>query len=414
VTACAQPRGIVIEVDPGATSADSVQLFIGRTPCEGVDCGGIQPPDVRGKLPGEVFYRDGDPVYQAAVDNGVARFQLVPAGSAEQIPLVIAVGFHDAASPAKPVGVASLSDVVVADDAPAIFRLALVGATAHALGVPTEMPVPDGDRVQVWSDSNTGCVVVQHWHGGTSDQAFVVPIEDPDCDDITDKECDPDAYHASSAPTQLDQTTCVASFAESGRTECRLGGAGCVDGIGQEACAPSPFCIPDAACTCADAQPSCFLDRFTNNAPTRIECNVPTLGGSPCQGNLTATVNLDMLFSMHHASCAGMPVEFYSFKTGGGSLAFGPKLALDNNLAFTASPPVDPCSFELTWTNPNPSPVIGDDRGIVELDLGNGEDALLPIVIHWMPDACGMPMSCTVDLGNSAAGIDGMWGCLDD
>src|SRR5947208_650909 len=76
-------------------------------------------------------------------------------------------------------------------------RVVLTSLTAAAAVVPTQTDTKDlsEDRVLVWTKQTppSSCVVVEHWDHGQLTRDFVVPEEDPDCDDVAAPECNPAA-----------------------------------------------------------------------------------------------------------------------------------------------------------------------------------------------------------------------------
>jgi len=412
---CSSPKGVAIEVHPGATPAETVELFIGRTACKDPDCGGIQPPGVDGKLSGTVTYRDGDPIDSAPMVDGVVTFKLVPDGGDEKLPLVIAVGFDNG----EPDSVAIIHDLEISSE-PQLVYATLSGASNHIKSLPTSAVVPDGDRVNVWRElaaPMSSCVVVQRWRNNQPEHLFVVPTDDPDCDDVPNGplECNQDVFHASTAPRDLAQDSCIASFKKDGVEVCRIGGVGCTDGVGMTPCAPSPFCLPDIVCAsvdgCKTPDPACIGNRTMNltNIP-RITCVLPTESGQPCAGNDTASIDLGQVFGPEMATCTAL-----GFDTAlSGSLMFAPTLHFANGVEIIPTGPQPPCAFDISWLNPGTTNPMLDDRALIQITVDNGEHIIVPFIVHYLPGQCGgVPITCSVDYGVSATGMDSVWTCVD-
>jgi len=418
---CSHPEGVAIEVHPGATSADTVELFIGRTACKDPDCGGIDPPGVAGRLPGTVAYRDGDAIDSAPMVDGVATFRLVPAKRAETLPLVIAVGFTNG----DPDSVAIIRDLDVSSE-PELVYATLSGATSHVVSVPTNMSIPDGDRVEVWREHSapmSSCVVVQRWRSGQPEHLFVVPTDDPDCDDVPNGplECNQDVFHASTAPKDLHNDNCIARFPDQREPICRLGGPGCTDGVGTTQCAPSPYCVPGVVCAlttgCApQTSPMCIRMAFANIAAiTRVTCQVPLDVGQPCMNMVPTTIDFSPVFGPAMATCNQM--SFDPLELNESQLGFQPTLRFNSGFELIpAGPPQQPCSLDATWVVHGPVTQAEDDHGLLQIDVDNGQHIIVPVVVAYLPGQCPTTaFKCVVDFGVSGTtgGFDSVWNCVD-
>jgi len=284
--------------------------------------------------------------------------------------------------------------------------------------VPASEPITDGVRVEVWREKmppSASCVGVQRWRSNMADTAFVVPADDPDCDDVANGplECDQDVFRASTAPTTLAATTCIGQFDVAGAPTCKIGGPGCADGLGAVSCAPAPFCLPDFVCDASDCRdPTCVVDKLATSGLPRIDCTIPTQLNQPCpSGNKVAPVDLDPVFGPAMARCTGVG---FDAQGAGVQLQFVPMLAFTDGVVITASPPAPGCKFELTWAN-NQLGSPNANRALVELSIDNGEHVIIPITVQYRPGECAtLQMSCTPTFGTAAkGGVDGVWNCLD-
>jgi hypothetical protein len=417
---CSSPKGVAIEVHPGATSSDTVELFIGRTACHDPDCGGIEPPGIFGKLSGTIAYRDGDAIDSAPMVDGAVTFQLVPDKVTETLPLVIAVGFTNG----DPDSVAIIRDLEISSE-PQLVYATLSGATSHVRSVPANTSIPDGDRVEVWREKNvpmSSCVVVQRWRNNQPEHLFVVPTDDPDCDDVPNGplECNQDVFHASTAPKSLGSPNeCVALFPDMGEPICRVGGQGCTDGVGVTQCAPMPYCLPEPVCDvsagCPTPNPMCLRQRFANiTGISRVNCQVPTDLGAPCTGVPSTTIDFGPAFGPATTTCTG--VSFDPLLLSDTQLGFQPTLRFPSGFELSASGPQPPCAFDATWQGHGAVTQTEDDHGLMQLDVDNGQHIIIPIVIEYLPGQCPtVPFSCSVDFGTngSTGGFDSVWNCVD-
>src|SRR5262249_48189999 len=132
------------------------------------------------------------------------------------------------------------------------------------------------DRVQIWHKATpqSSCVVAEHWEGGAATRSFVVPAQDPDCDDVVD-ECNPAAYLGSEPPGTAPRPDCFAQQPQA----CVLGSRGCSDTspIRTGMCGAqhdAATCVPDKFCACPSVGDSCWLDqlRTVPQAVPLIDC----------------------------------------------------------------------------------------------------------------------------------------------
>ncbi|MDQ3365830.1 MAG: hypothetical protein M3680_10425 [Myxococcota bacterium] len=247
--------GILIEVRaPAGSQITEVELFLGLEKC-GADCPGIKPEVGTELLPGEVYFRDDPEVtrsFTAKVVDGVATFELVPSDAGDRLHVIAAIG-----NPSAPTAAALVEDI----DLRSGPRRYIVQLAAANDGFPATPP-NDGTFVALWQQERAPqarCIGVERWRGGElADRAFIVPREDPDCDDhvIGAGECNPLAHDDASMPEHSELACVTLGSSSSTAPSCRLGGPACIDGAGPDgmtACAASDICVPSAVC----AEPAC-------------------------------------------------------------------------------------------------------------------------------------------------------------
>ena len=412
---CFSDRGIALEVEVGDTGATTVELYLGATRCDPaantrITCKSIAPPpDGKVALAGEIWFRDGPEPERAQVKGGKATFQL-RADAVTTLPIVVAVGLPSAES-TIPLGVATLRDLTIPVHGARVVATTLAATTTAQ---PAANLRTGDDRVLVWRKMRprSSCVMVEH--GGTSpvSRDFVVPVEDPDCDDIDDtdvRECNPAAYHGSNqVGGARDLPGC---FTQSGGPACVLGAFGCQDdmpGNNDNTCSPlaSRICVPSAFCGCTSFDETCTRDKLGTVASLpRIECQVPTmlsLGAiGLCPNRTQATIDLSMFFP---SACPQPEI---------GAL---PGTGFDSHHTFAGakmklSSPSKPCKFTVAWSEgTRPQLAAMDDFGVLRFASDAAPTLLVPIVFHFLPpsDNC-----VTTDFACSYAGDigDSLWTC---
>ena len=415
---CFHDRGLGVEVDVGDTGASRVELYLGKTRCEadnaaGIDCTTIAPPDSTVAPPegtvalrGNIWFRDSPLPYTADVKGGSATFQL-QADGATTLPIVVAVGFGTTPAGPRAVGTAVLRDVAIPAGG---ARVMLTSLTAAAAVVPTQTDTKDlsEDRVLVWTKQTppSSCVVVEHWDHGQYTRDFVVPEEDPDCDDVAAPECNPAAYLGSSAvggaPSKPD---CLAQP----ETRCVLGAFGCTEAPAAEndVCIAQPrqTCLPDPLCnSCTALAGDCIESELDDESTAltipHIECDVPTGGLGLCDGNDNDRIDLSPRFP---GGCGRQPLLASLQLTGiSTSHKFG-------SAEFELGGASDTCVFKITWRGGALALGGPNADGFVALDLASG-GVLLPIVLKFHLNTCGIdPFRCKlVDPQTD----DSVWGCV--
>lgn len=408
---CFSDRGVAIEVDVGSTGASSVELFLGSAACDrndktaGIACTTIAPPDGTTPLDGNIWFRDAAAPYTAPVSGGKAVFQL-RAGDPATLPIVIAVGFAADASAAgqHPVATSTLHDLAIPVNGARVVTTALVAASPVVLQ-PGDTRNLTEDRVLVWRKQSpaSSCLVVEHWSHGQHQRDFIVPEDDPDCDDVAMPECNPAAWHGSSAVGG------AAFHPDCFRHDqaCVLGELGCSDDVPGKTttcvAARDQVCVPDMFCsgTCSRFDEPCLRTLTESDAIPRIECNVPALAGviALCSADHAAPIDLDAQFT--GGMCDEQPLISSLTLSGFDTSADfgGAKMGLTS--------PQKPCHFELEWKSGPRTAAEDTDTGLIEIATQQGA-LLIPLVLHFMPGVCGtVPFSCSVQ-GPAA---DTLWSC---
>nr|MBA3818102.1 hypothetical protein [Deltaproteobacteria bacterium] len=279
--------GIIIEVRaPAGSQITEVELFLGLERC-GSDCPGIKPEVGTELLPGDVYFRDDPEVtrsFIAKVVDGTATFELVASDAGDQLYVIAAIG-----NPSAPTAATLVEDI----DLRSGPRRYIVQLATAGDGFPAAPP-DDGTFVALWQQERAPqarCIGVERWRDGQlADRAFIVPREDPDCDDyvVGAGECNPLAHDGASMPAAGELSCVTLADENTVRPTCRLGGPACVDGAGPDgmtACAPSDVCVPSEVCAddaCAATTTQAELRACLGGSPTtaatqllpRIECTM--------------------------------------------------------------------------------------------------------------------------------------------
>lgn len=403
VTGCFSDRGTVIRVDVGDTGAISVELYLGTEPCSGEDstklaCMGIAPPPgTSAPLPGEVWFRDAPLPYAAEVKGSTATFQL-QADIPRMVPIAIAVGLMPDGTTG--VGTATITKLPVGDAR--IVEVKLTRATRISSG---EVLHEGEDRVQVWRNASSSCMVVEHGTSGMPDRIFVVPASDPDCDDVPALECNPAAWHGTRLAGTSPTPDCFVSS-----SACVLGSRGCLDDepqnktscaaqVDQRVCVPSTFCD---GTSCGRFDEPCLRILLASDALPHIDCDVPTLQTPAldlCPEH-SATINLDTQFQ--GGQCDRQPtISSLSPTEPDTNANFGGAI-------MELESPHPTCQFDIQWKSGTRSLLAGStDYGLIKLPAREGA-LLIPIVFRFYPGTCGVqPFHCTIKGSLS----DSLWSC---
>jgi hypothetical protein len=406
---CFSDRGLAIEIDVAGTGATSVELFLGKTACDAsdnpteIDCKALGPPPAGSPLlRGSIWFRDDLAVNTAAVTGSRVTFQL-RSDTTATIPIVIAVGLTQGD---HPVGVATLHDVTVPTGNARVLATALVPAGAVQATAPTKTAVED--RVQVWRKAapSSSCVVAEHWEGGAATRSFVVPSQDPDCDDFIADDCDPAAYLGGTMPGTASRPDCFAQPAA-----CVLGSRACTNGnpTRMGVCGPqhdATTCVPDRFCACTDGiAGTCWQDQVrTGPVPVPvIDCSVPTTQIAPltvCPDQNTAMISLDAHFTQDQP-CGTPTIASSSLLGFGSSASFG-------GAVMNLTSPKKPCNFSITWKSGTRTASDAADIGAIRLPTESGA-LVLPLMLHFRPtiNCVGQPFMCLlIDVAT-----DSVWSC---
>jgi len=413
VAGCASDRGLAIEVDVGQTGATSVELFISKEDCTdetrppGVKCTGIRPRDVPIELPGEIWFRDDSEPYTAEVKGTTATFQL-KADASTTLRIVIAVGYKDG-DPTHTTGTAVLHDLLVPAGSARIATTTLT-ETSPVTAKPSSLPTED--RATVWSETTlpSVCVAVEHWQGGKPKRYFVVPADDPDCDDVPrSAECNANDYLGSLPGGVAAKPDCFAP----GVGACVLGSRACTDADGptpgtctaqlsqSQNQGQSQVCVPSQFCRCDAIDGRCTGDTIdpttTGAVVPHFDCHVPTRpDGGLCPGESSAALSLDMLSGCEQALIGSL--QLTSFDT---SASFGGAL-------MELSSGKGSCGATLTWKSGARTSIDVPDHGMVKVKIGD-RTLLIPIVFRFAP-GCGSPepFKCTIP---PLSLTDSLWSC---
>lgn len=418
LTGCFSDRGLAIEVDVGGTGATSVELFLGKTACDasdhpaGIDCKSIAPPPAGSPpLRGSIWFRDDLAVDTVRVTGPRVTFQL-RSDTTATLPIVIAVGFTDRD---HPVGVATLHDVTIPAGNARVLATALVPAGPVQTTAPAQAVE---DRVQIWRKATppSSCVVAEHWEGGAVTRSFVVPAQDPDCDDVV-AECNPAAYLGSELPGTAPRPDCFADPTQP-LQPCALGSRACSDGSATRtgmcgAQRDATICVPDQFCiACDHIDDTCWQDQIRTmpQAVTFIDCSIATtqiapnsFSFCPLSGQNSTQILLDAHFSPDQT--CDTPAIAASALTGFDSSAdFG-------GAQIELSSPREPCNFSITWKSEVRTAPDGIEYGAVRIPTATGA-IVIPLVLRFHPtmDGClGQVPEFTCTPMDALA--DAVWSC---
>jgi hypothetical protein len=399
---CFSDRGLAIEIDVGDTGATAVELYIGKTRCEDdapIDCRGIAPPEAAIALAGDVWFRDQLSPYIASVTGRAATFRL-RSDSAATMPIVIAVGVVPGDDGMRAVGSATLRDVDVPVDGARIATATLVPAAPVEPG-PTAPGNLTGDRVLVWPTLTSSCLVVEHWKDGVAARDFVVPADDPDCDEVV-RECNPAAYHGESPPG----ASFPDCFTTSGSQGCVLASRGCTDDGGPDSgtCAPhrDPVCVPASFCdNCPELEGPCTRTQIDLEGDLpRVVCNVPArrlvAGLELCPG--MASAPLDLSSWVDDAACERAVIGSLQLRDLDTSHDFG-------GAVIGLSSPSPACSMQVIWKGGTRTVLDARDHGFIKVRFA--ERALLvPLLLEFTPGCLGA-FDCRVE----GIASDSLWSC---
>lgn len=419
--------GLRLEIRAGTTGAVTIELYLGTRPCQGCD-NRLAPKGVVGKLPGEVWYLDGNavagtPNTAATLNAGRYVYDLRAEDPAHDGTLahVLVVGYD---AQKKVVGVASLSDVPVAHDATDWYRVTLGPATDS---VSSDRLTPAGERVYVWRRTDpelAACVGYEQASDAGVKRLWFVPEDDTDCDQVATAECDRYAYKAS-GKADIGEANCVTAQFSVPNTvgkACLLGGPACIDGVpSNTSCGPvgPSYCLPDAICasaTCAQNLGDCLRDGQMPGIP-RIRCDFPF----NTQGTVCGTTAEQRHDEIDLRPLLASPTNPATTITTCKSILFAdPMLGMANvsdkitmgAVEIKPDPITAPCQWGMSWVTGNVAMVGGPTPPIVRMtivELENGNRMLLPIELAFHPTACAP--TDVVTCGFTIAPTDGVTHC---
>ena len=420
LAACDQ--GVSLEVDIGATGATRVELFVAsQDPC--TTCDKVRSPDATAALSGTVYFADRDATFDTDVSGGAATFNLQPGAGDNGVRTLVIVGLDGD----KVVGATVMPAFEVTNDAKRV-RISLEAANEDTVG--GQVPSPDPYRIALWhkqKDDRAGCVAVERWAMGVmSSRQFVVPEDDPDCDDVlADQECRPFEYMTDERPDETSYT-CFASFPVGSGEACMLGGKTCVDGEGPaNACGPSKFCIPEDVCLsgCTPNTPGCLATQLGNaTAPlAHLDCTLPMVLNpsglvTMCDGDSIVPVDMGTPFSDAGRGCTAARLTSIAVAQG----AFGPFVDLKARTSTTvdklrvAAPTTfrTACGFDFTITgsmDPNLSTL---ELAGIDLALTNDQHLLLPVRFVPVRD-CAQEVQCVAKYDRQNGDADSIVHCIE-
>jgi hypothetical protein len=416
MTGCFSDQGVVIEVDIGrVTTAKSVELYLGTNSCNTTSktelaCAGIAPPPSGSSvLRGDVWLRDALLPYTAEVKGHTATFHL-RTDTPSMVPIVIAVGLS---ADGTGVGTATMNKL----DVPARGARIVTTTLTEARPVrPGDSTTATEDRVLVWKKENpaSSCVVVEHWNAGKAERSFVVPDEDPDCDDVPAPECNPIAWRGTRPAGASPIPDCFSLDSINNMPACMLGSHGCSE-TGTptgDSCATqsTSTCVPSTLCGCTKPLATCIQDAFSDTMATFIKCTVPMRASTLdlCQGNQQTSNSIDLNQSqMHYASACDQPQidtlsSLYSSSSSSSADFHGATMEISTVAA--------PCSFRIKWNSGSRALNSGlTDYGAVRIPAENNAALLIPIRFDFKPViACvdNEPFMCTFQDANVS-----LWAC---
>jgi hypothetical protein len=413
VAGCNLPVGLTLEVSAKQSPAARVELYLGTIECP--TCKAIAPPGAPRPLAGRVFYPDLTAVdVQPVGADGMAVFRIEASDDTSLVPIVVGVGLDDAGNTT---GVAGLTDVPLLRTRGAWWRIELA-ASAEIAG--TDAPQPDGDRVTLWpkaDPSRAPCAAIEHWANGDRERVFLVPQDDPDCDDIDPaRECAPYSWRAQQTTATIATASCTTTTHIASDYTCIVGGTPCDELQPQSSlCAPVDpvYCLPDNLCLdtgCTANWPACVGAGLVPAVKCTLPANDTLQPCSTLPAATTATVDLSVLFAGKATTCDQIGLSTFANAV----LKIAPTLTLGSatfqtaNLAsYRASG--NPCAFDLSWSGQLP----GDASSFhaIDVTISNGQHSLVPLAITPARAACGGgPATMTCTLANLSTG-DGVANC---
>jgi hypothetical protein len=394
LAACGKHGGaeIVVKSPPGAP-IDQIALYVGVGHAES---DGIGPEGYHAPLDKMMWWaRDASGRDVAAHVGSQVTFEYEASGSStDQLGVVVAVAFDQG----TPVAAAYQQAVVVPVSSVAKYTFDL-----QPVADPNQPTTTFG--VLVWGPpgDDTACVWVADRTNATS--LMVVDGNDPDCDGITNGECDDRVYLAHRGPSiQSDNNhihcgvdEMIVKPAGTTITSCVLGGDLCVDGAGwSPACVNSVYCVPRSDCqACMGAGGTysfaCLADMYATRPPagnptyTSIDCPLPIDGsGQVCSSKVTFDAN--PLAAQYGRTCKSDPLLFdvSSGKWDNQTTVRGIQIAVSN--------PQSTCSFDLDISGSLAlSASTVPPSVLIAADLDNGRGVAIPVTFHLTTECTNVP-----------------------
>ena len=292
VAACADQRGILIEVKSTDESVVKLRLFVGAGTSTTSNLTIAGPH----RVDRAIYYardpQDRGDVVDLTTGPRVAKFAYE---THDDIPLVIAVGY-DAAD--QPVTGGVLHDLAAPTQSNHVNAYEIDLDTSAQVAV---FGTNGAVQLGLWSSQadtamdpySAQCAGIQVGTG--SPAYFVVNPDDQDCDGYLDgspKECAPNVYDGSTAADPSRPECLVAPLAPA---YCYVGGKGCTDGVGTDsasACAPTHICLPRTVCDTCASNFSCAADldgtghTGANETGLHFACSIQADQGQLCDTTL--------------------------------------------------------------------------------------------------------------------------------
>jgi len=229
---------------------------------------------------------------------------------------------------------------------------------------------------------------------------FVVPMADPDCDGIVDHDCNPVAFHGSSA--QAGAPSCLV-HPTTPTDPCVLGAKGCSDDApGQYVCVPpqNEICVPQAACAsqCTTFDDGC-LGKLDSTVVTHIECLVPA-DSEPGSCGAASTPDLS---GRPSSGCGSSPMI--------AALDTSPMFASEhtfNGVTLAVGSADGGCGVRFTWKGGAHSTPPTAAHGVLRLAAKDGRAAYLPVIVNFTTMPCTLAAFACVLKDSSS---ETLWSC---
>lgn len=404
VAACKDDPGLTLVVDH-PTGTDHLEVFIGIDGCKvGTEpCTEITPPAFSEPRAGSGYFLDASALATFDTDPTTASttIRLLSDTTADRYAQeLVVIAFDGQRTP--------LASFVIHGVAIPATDAAAWKVTLDPYAPPSadrDAPAKDGDHVLFWhrkAADRAGCVLVEHVAGTTRTNTFLVPDQDPDCDDVV-RECDALWFEAPDQPG-----TVASCLVKDDRMACVAGGASCSEvAPSTAACAPlaDRYCLPDPLCgACAGPNrlPQCGPAIATGVAAQLPRVDVAfnsNNGGIPCDAQLAdATIDGSALLvaAGGPAKCTNVRIREATLASSVADLGFTDtaSLTFPSGNVNTATMKVsrvsaNPCQIALHWVSGVvTSPVAGLLLLDVESEVGH---VVIPLRIRFESTMCASP-----------------------